>query len=127
MKVCGDGELAVSYSDTVLDPNCREDALPAGADALRSAGKSSETRDRVGAVRVGKVGGRPHGKLPYGFVRHYDVVGGKRRLVTQSIHEQQAAVIREAAHRVLHGEAPYAIARDFNARGIPTPRGGSWI
>jgi site-specific DNA recombinase len=27
---------------------------------------------------------------------------------------------------VLDGEAPYAIARDFNTRGIPAPRGGSW-
>jgi site-specific DNA recombinase len=80
-----------------------------------------EIRDCVGFVHGGEVGGRPHGKLPHGFARQYEVVGGKRRLVEQVTDEQQAAVIREAARQVLDDEAPYAIARDFNARGIPTP------
>jgi hypothetical protein len=119
-------KMAVSFSDTVLDPNRGKDALTAGVDGRPAEGKSSKSRDRVGSVQVGEVAARPHGKLPYGFARHYDVVGGKRRLVKQTIDEQQAAVIREAARRVLDGDAPYAIARDFNARGIPAPRGGSW-
>jgi site-specific DNA recombinase len=38
----------------------------------------------------------------------------------------EAAVIREMAARVLHGEGLNAIARDLTARGIPTARGASW-
>ena len=51
-------------------------------------GESSDNRDRVGSARLREVGDRPHGKLPYGFARHYDVVGGKRRLIKQIINEQ---------------------------------------
>ncbi|MDG4829080.1 recombinase family protein [Solwaraspora sp. WMMD1047] len=44
--------------------------------------------------------------------------------LAQVIQEEHAEVIREAARRVASGEACYSIAQDFNARGIPTPRGG---
>lgn len=39
---------------------------------------------------------------------------------------EEAAVIREMAARVLHGEGLNAIARDLTARGIPTARGADW-
>jgi site-specific DNA recombinase len=39
---------------------------------------------------------------------------------------EEAAVIREMAARVLHGEGLNAIARDLTNRGIPTFRGASW-
>lgn len=39
---------------------------------------------------------------------------------------EEAAVVREMAARVLHGEGLNAIARDLSARGIPTARGASW-
>ena len=37
---------------------------------------------------------------------------------------ETSAVVQEAAQRVLAGETPYAVAQDFDRRGIPTPRGG---
>lgn len=39
---------------------------------------------------------------------------------------EEAAVIREMAARVLHGEGLNAIARDLSARGVPTARGAAW-
>ena len=119
IKVVGGEELAVSSSDTMLDPICSEDVFTAGVDAS-AQGSVGEIRDCVACPRRGGRWSSAR-QLPYGFARQYEVVGGKRRLVEQVIDEQQAAVIREAARRVLDGEAPYAIARDFNARGIPAP------
>ncbi|WP_194411300.1 recombinase family protein [Microbacterium cremeum] len=40
--------------------------------------------------------------------------------------EAEAAVIREAARRVLAGESLRGIATDFNARGVPSPAGAPW-
>jgi DNA invertase Pin-like site-specific DNA recombinase len=37
------------------------------------------------------------------------------------IHEDAAARIREAAARVLAGESVRSIAKDWNARGVPSP------
>lgn len=38
----------------------------------------------------------------------------------------EAAFVREAAERVLNGEALRAICRDWTQRGVPTVMGGSW-
>lgn len=41
--------------------------------------------------------------------------------------ESEAAVIREAAERVLAGDSVRAIVADLNARGVPTAQGGKWL
>jgi site-specific DNA recombinase len=57
------------------------------------------------------------GYRPYG----YDQVGG-----TLVIHEGEAAVVREAARRVLADESRTSIIRDFHARGLRTSTGRPW-
>lgn len=61
--------------------------------------------------------GRPHGKVAYGWAR----VDGR-----DVLDPSQAAVIREAARRILARESLRSITRDLNARGIPSPRGVAW-
>ena len=43
-----------------------------------------------------------------------------------TVREDEADLIREAARRLVDGEALNAIARDFNARHIRTPHGNEW-
>ncbi|MFH1329413.1 MAG: recombinase family protein, partial [Actinomycetota bacterium] len=38
----------------------------------------------------------------------------------------EAALIREAASRVIAGESLRSVCRDFNERGITTSTGGAW-
>jgi len=61
--------------------------------------------------------GKPHGRVLYGYQRIYD----RGRLIEQIIREEQAAIIKEAAHSIADGKTPMSVARDFNARDIPTP------
>jgi site-specific DNA recombinase len=56
-------------------------------------------------------------RRPYGYER----VDGVVRVV-----EAEAAVLREAYRRYLNGDTYYAIAEDFNARGISTLSGRPW-
>lgn len=44
----------------------------------------------------------------------------------QKLEPKEAAVIREAAERVLAGESLRHICIDFNRRDIPAPKGGDW-
>jgi hypothetical protein len=44
----------------------------------------------------------------------------------RSIDETEAAVIRDAAERVLQGESIRSICRDLTARGVGTVKGGTW-
>lgn len=73
--------------------------------------------------------GEPHGYSPYGFQRVSQtdsdgkVVGTARKDV---VNEEQAAVVREAARRVLARESLRSIVNDFNTRGIHGPQAPLW-
>lgn len=61
--------------------------------------------------------GRPHGGTPRPFGYEEDRV---------TVRPDEAAVVREAAERVLSGEPTATVARDLNARGVRTARGTLW-
>lgn len=56
-----------------------------------------------------------------GSTKAYGLTADWRRLVPD-----EAALIREAARRVLHGERVAEIARDWRARSLPGPKGNPW-
>lgn len=115
-----------SYSGRTYDLSRLDDRLSTGLDALLAERESDLTRERIlRSVRANAAEGRPHGKRPYGYARKYDATTGE--LLRQIIREDQAAVIREAARRFLAGESTYAIASNFNIRGISAPSGGKWV
>lgn len=135
--LCERQGVLLSYSGRTYDMAEATDRFSTGLDALLAERESEETRKRVlRAVRSNADKGRPHGKLLYGYRREYDPV--TRELIGQVpddedevdgdtgvvVRRATAPVVREAARRVLSGETPYAVAQDFDRRGIPTPRGG---
>ena len=61
--------------------------------------------------------GRPHG----GGLRCYGYAADKVTIIPE-----EAAVLREAAERVLAGEPVRAVCMDFNRRGLGTSTGGKW-
>ncbi|MEU9641339.1 recombinase family protein [Streptomyces sp. NPDC048188] len=70
--------------------------------------------------------GRPHGRVPFGYAREYQVIDGKPRAVRQYPHPTEGPLIRELFERVagVDGKMPepiYAIAKDWKARGIWIP------
>ena len=124
-ELCRTHGVLWSYSGRTYDLSRTDDRMSTGLDALLSERESDTTRDRIlRTTRASASQGRPHGKIPYGYAREYDASCGS--LVRQVIREDQAAVIREAAARVVAGESCYSIAKDFNERGIPPARSGSW-
>lgn len=124
-ELCRKHGVLWSYSGRTYDLSRTDDRMSTGLDALLAERESDATRDRIlRTTRANASAGRPHGKLLYGYAREYDASCG--RLVRQVIREDQAAVIREAASRVVAGESCNAIARDFNRRGIAAARAGSW-
>lgn len=74
----------------------------------------------------GTRGGRPPGRVPYGYTRRYQVVGGKAKLVAQEPHPDEAPVVAEIITSVAQGVPPSAIATSLNARGIPGPHARPW-
>jgi len=85
-----------------------------GAAARHESEQKSERvrRSRQQAAEAGE----PNGNLGYGYN------------ADRTVNLQQAAVLREAADRLLAGETLYSVTSDLNLRGIPSPRGreGGW-
>lgn len=124
-ELCRKAGVLWSYSGRLYDLSRTDDRFTTGLDALLAERESDVTRDRIlRTVRANAVKGRPHGPLPFGYVREYDPSTGA--LVRQVINEEQAALVRETARRVLAGEACHSIAMDYNRRGTSPPRGGEW-
>ena len=89
-----------------------------GIRATMDREESKKTSERMTAVRAreareGKP--RPSGQRGFGY-----------SLDWMTIDEAEAALIREAADRVLRGESTYAIATDWNSRGVPTVNAKQW-
>lgn len=88
-------------------------------DAVDSEYETAKSRERtIRASRANAKEGRPHGRLPFGYTREYD---GRGRYLRQVEKPEQATIVREVAERVAAGESTFAIARDLQRRGVPTP------
>jgi DNA invertase Pin-like site-specific DNA recombinase len=82
-------------------------------------------------VRRGQRGNLSRGRVPGGLCYGYDIVrafddrgrvdAGRRR-----INPDQAAIVRRIMEEYAAGRSPRQIARDLNAEGIKSPRGGEW-
>jgi site-specific DNA recombinase len=92
----------------------RMTARVVGAVARHESEQKSERlrRQREQMALQGRANG---GRRPFGYER-----GG------HELNPVEAELIREAAGRVLAGESVYAIARDWNLRGITTAGGKTW-
>lgn len=122
-----DVKIRVTSHDRTYDMSIPHDWETLANDGVQSDAYSRRLskvvkRGMASAARKG----RPQGKRPYGYDREYELVNGKPKLVSQFVIEDQRDVIVEAAQRVSKGESCYKVAQDFNARGIPAPRGGTW-
>lgn len=120
------------YSGRIYDLARGDDRFVTGLDALLAEKEVEQTRDRVmRGMRANREAGRPHGKLPYGYciVRNPDTGESLGR----EPHPETAPRVQEIIRRILAGDSIYSICKDFNERGIPTPRpkrdgtAGQWI
>lgn len=109
--------LTVHDADTVFQAR-----MLIGLAANESEAISRRTKR---AMETAASRGVPHGgAVPFGRRRERDHTG--RMAGPWMVEENEAAVIREVASRVLDGEALSAIAADLNRRQVPTRRGGAW-
>lgn len=108
-------------------------AVPADWKTLATEGIDSSYESEKTSLRLRRAvaaqakQGRPHGPVIFGYQRVYGVDDkGKRYLVEQRPHPDQAPIVVEIFHRVARGDSITAIVNDLNERGVPAPRGGQW-
>jgi site-specific DNA recombinase len=124
---CEERGIRFGCNGRLYDLNDPDDAFQLDLFFALATRESGTTRKRVlRSMRGAAAAGRPHGKLLYGYRRVYREGRNGPELVEQVVDEDKAAVVREAARRIMQGEALYKVARDFNDRAIPAPRGATW-
>lgn len=113
--------IAIATSGQVLDLSSSMGDLFSGLQAFFAAEENRKRRERTvaGKLRAIADGKKPSGPTPFGYA--YDREAG------WSIHEDQAAVVREIFRRVANGESCEAIALSLDERAIPRPRTGRWL
>jgi site-specific DNA recombinase len=143
-------DMAAGYVDAVVawhpdrlyrDMRDMEDFI----DAVEKAGAQVRTVT-AGAVDLGTASGRMTARVGAAVARHESEhkaerirrkmaelaeagksTGGPRTFGYDtdhySVRDEEATLVHEAAERALAGESLWAIARDWNERGIPTVRG----
>lgn len=123
--LCAARGVLYAYNGRTYNLSRSDDRFTTGLDALLDERESDKTRDRVlRSVRANAEKGRPHGRMLYGYRREYDPDTGA--LVRQVEDEAKAEIVRGMARDVLSGVSKWAVARELNARGIPSPMGAQW-
>ncbi|MFS2028716.1 MULTISPECIES: recombinase family protein [unclassified Curtobacterium] len=114
-------QIWVTTHGRLYDPANARDRRSLLEDAVDAEYESDKSSERIRrSIRAAAESGRPHGKHIYGYGRVYDPK--TRALLRVEPHPEQAAIVKEAARRVLNGESLYGVAKDFNERGIPPRR-----
>lgn len=115
-------KILVTTHNRMYDPSNPRDRRSLLEDAVDSEYESAKTSLRVRrdtAAAASK--GRPHGRPPFGYRRRYDRVTGV--LAEQEVHPDEAPLVRELFDRLLKGHSLYAIAQDWERRGVRTRSG----
>lgn len=112
------GKRVVSVADS-LDSSSTMGQVWIQLSAIFAEVERTNIRERVLAARryLRSVGRWTGGHAPYGY-RPVQVDGGYRLEHDPDTYP----IVREMAQRVVEGESITSIARDFTARGVPTPR-----
>lgn len=105
-------------------PRDRRTLLEDAVDSEFAAAKISESVRRALAANVRS--GLPHGRIPYGYRRDYEVVRGKRVIIGQFPDPVTGPVVRRIFTDISAGRSLRSIAAALNAEGVPTPQGKPW-
>ncbi|MFD9618470.1 recombinase family protein [Streptomyces virginiae] len=75
-------------------------------------------------VAAGKIHNSGH--RAFGYDRHFDGEGPRRKITHETVNEVEAAWIERWADRALEGEKLYSLVLDAHANGVKTTTGGDW-
>lgn len=122
IELCEDKhvQIRVTSHHRTYDPAHPRDRRSLLEDAVDSEYESGKVSMRVKrSLAASAAEGKPHGKVPFGFLRYYHPQSGQ--LLEQVPDPDTAPIVREIVRRVLAGETVRAIADNLTERAVPTP------
>lgn len=119
--LCAERDVFWCYSGRTFDLSKGDDRFTTGLDALLAEREADMIRDRVlRGKKAAALKGLPGGRPAWGYKREFDPISGRTTGWIKDPEEEQ--IVTEVFTRVLAGESVWAIVRDFENRGIESPK-----
>lgn len=125
---CMAADTLLCYNGQVYDLSRRDDRKTTAQHAVDAEDEAEGIRDRnLRTATLQAEKGSPHGKLPYGYLREYAVVGGRKRCIRQYEHPTHGQYVVQALQRIDAGHSMLAVLRWIKAQpDAARPDGKAW-
>jgi site-specific DNA recombinase len=127
-SACLTANVLLCYNGQVYDLSRRDDRKTTAMHAVDAEDEAEGIRDRnLRTATIQAEEGKPHGKLPFGYLREYAIVGGRKRCVRQYEHPEQGPIIVKALQHIDAGRSMNSLVRWLNSEPqAARPNGKKW-
>lgn len=116
-NACLQANVLLCYNGQVYDLSRRDDRKATAMHAVDAEDEAEGLRDQnLRTATLQAEAGQPHGKLPFGYLREYAVVGGRKRCVRQYEHPKQGPIVVQALKRIDSGHSMLSLVRWLNSQ-----------
>lgn len=125
---CLQANALLCYNGQVYDLSRRDDRKTTAMHAVDAEDEAEGIYARnLRTATLQAEDGQPHGKLPYGYLREYTVVGGRKRCTRQYEHPVQGPYVVQALQRIDAGHSMRSVTRWLNAQPDSLMDGKLWV
>lgn len=127
-NVCLNADVLLCYNGQVYDLSRRDDRKTTAQHAIDAEDEVEGIRDRnLRTAQATADAGRPHGKLPYGYARDYEVVNGRQRCVKQYEHPVGGTWVLKSFQHIDAGRSLRTLVRKLRfSPEAARPDGSEW-
>lgn len=128
-NACLKASVLLCYNGQVYDLSRRDDRKTTAMHAVDAEDEAEGIHDRnLRTTTLQAEAGEPHGKLPYGYLREYTVVNGRRRCLRQYEHPVQGPCVVKAMQKIDAGHSMRSVTRWLNSHPEAAPSNGKpWV
>lgn len=125
-NACFHAGVLLCYNGQIYDLSKREDRKATAMDAIAAEDEAEGIRDRnIRTARLMAEAGRPHGRIPYGFLRKYDEATGD--LIGQYEHPVRGPYVLKAIQHIDAGRSLQSLIKWLNSEAdAARPDGHRW-
>lgn len=127
-NACMTTHTLLCYNDQVYDLSRRDDRKATAMHAVDAEDEADAIRDRnVRTTTLVAEAGKPHGRLPFGYMREYAVVGGRSRCIRQYEDPVRGPIVLKALQHIDSGKSVRSLLVWMNTEpDAARPDGKPW-
>jgi DNA invertase Pin-like site-specific DNA recombinase len=127
-NACLKAGVLLCYNNQVYDLSRREDRKTTAQHAIDAEDEADAIQARnVRTTTLEAEAGRPHGRLPFGYLREYAVVGGRSRCIRQYEDPVRGPIVLKALQHIDAGKSVRSLLTWLNStEQAARPDGSPW-